>query len=656
MHNFVTTSDVIETDCAHKELKGSVALVYMPWGSFTRGSVALGILKRCAERVCKTADVHYLNVQFASKIGLELYDVIARNSTLQSEWFFSPSVYGDTANAWRELARTNSGRKVRQDLLNVCGSEEVCCKIQEEIVPQFVADLLTTIPWQQYDLIGFSVTFAQTMASLLIAKRVKELMPHKVIVLGGANVDSEMGFELLKAFPWVNHVVHGEAEESFPLLLQNILIGKPAVPPPGVSYRSNGAVIAGFQSAQPLANLDGSPVPDYSDYLMAIENSGIQARYQVRLPIESSRGCWWGVKHHCTFCGLNRDGIGFRRKSADRVYDEILELSARHNHLNFAAVDNILDMSYFSSLLPRLARADVDLTLFYEVKANLTRIQVAALADAGIKTIQPGIESLNAELLTMMRKGVKPIQNIQLLKWCREENIDVMWNILYGFPGETASHYTGLPDLLRTLFHLQPPLGLTPIVVERFSPYHFDRDKFGLKLAPAAAYEVLYPEGHVDLEKIAYYFEAEWQRPDPPVTVYMRPVEEAWQAWKAIAQRGKCVFFFEKGPNFVRLYDNRPLENALAPLRRILLKGAQAAIYLFCDDHKSLDSIVSMLKNTGYDHASQESVALALSRMVEAGLMYEEENRYLSLAVRKERSRRRSERIADRPEPSIQRQ
>jgi 2-iminoacetate synthase ThiH len=52
----------------------------------------------------------------------------------------------------------------------------------------------------------------------------------------------------------------------------------------------------------------------------------------------------------------------------------------------------IIDMRYFRELLPLLAVADVDLSLFHEVKANLTRDQIRMLSEAGVNSIQPGIE------------------------------------------------------------------------------------------------------------------------------------------------------------------------------------------------------------------------------------------------------------------------
>ena len=76
----------------------------------------------------------------------------------------------------------------------------------------------------------------------------------------------------------------------------------------------------------------------------------------------------------------------FRKKAAAKVYDEILTLSKRYKCLRLAATDNILANEYFTELLPRLAELNVDLELFYEVKANLRREQLTQMAAAGIVT------------------------------------------------------------------------------------------------------------------------------------------------------------------------------------------------------------------------------------------------------------------------------
>ena len=88
---------------------------------------------------------------------------------------------------------------------------------------------------------------------------------------------------------------------------------------------------------------------------------------------ETSRGCWWGAKSHCTFCGLNGSTMAFRRKSPSRAIEEIAYLSARWRAPFIQFVDNILDMKYFDTVLEELAERQLPTRFFYEVKANLSR-------------------------------------------------------------------------------------------------------------------------------------------------------------------------------------------------------------------------------------------------------------------------------------------
>jgi hypothetical protein len=90
---------------------------------------------------------------------------------------------------------------------------------------------------------------------------------------------------------------------------------------------------------------------------------------------------------HCTFCGLNGATMAFRSKTPSRVLEELEHLQARHGARMVSVVDDILDMSFFRSVLPRIAEAGLGLEMFWEVKANLTVEQVRLLRDAGVTMI-----------------------------------------------------------------------------------------------------------------------------------------------------------------------------------------------------------------------------------------------------------------------------
>jgi radical SAM superfamily enzyme YgiQ (UPF0313 family) len=156
----------------------------------------------------------------------------------------------------------------------------------------------------------------------------------------------------------------------------------------------------------PQVPIAEAPSPIYDDFFERLARSPFRAELspEVAILFESSRGCWWGAKSHCTFYGLNAATMKFRSKPAAQVAEEILDLAARYKILKFVAIDDIIDLKHVRDLLPLLKESDCDLELFYETKANLTKEQVRAFRDAGVIELQPGIESLSTPILRLMRK------------------------------------------------------------------------------------------------------------------------------------------------------------------------------------------------------------------------------------------------------------
>jgi ribosomal peptide maturation radical SAM protein 1 len=599
------------------------------------------LLKVWIERAGFYADLHYLNMSFAQRLGLRAYEEIATQAYPQTEWFFSQALFGpaylnELQNCWHDLSLNPLASPLTRSLLNlVSNSNERCVKIAEGVGP-FIEDCLEHTDWGQYLVVGFTVSFAQSLASLLLSKRIKDRFPRVKVVFGGANVDSEMGVEFIRGFEWIDYVVHGEAEPRLHGLLAAIASDRVACIP-GVSARNGQhVVVADTGNQQPPCDLDASPIPDYSDYVRALDTYGFKNKLPLKLNFESSRGCWWGTKHHCTFCGLNGADMTYRRKSAARMFSEIFELVTKYRCLALSATDNILAPDYFKELFPKLVALDIDLQLFYEVKANLTRAQVKALRDAGVRRIQPGVESFNARILQHMRKGVTPIQNIQVLKWCYEYEIDASWNIPYGFPGECPADYDDLPRILRLLAHLRPPHAICEVMFERFSPYVFDRDKFGLELSPLSAYQFIYPQQRVDLEKIAYFFDGKWTGQVDKPREYIQPALDEWRQWKDEHAKQSVFCYHDKGPDFLIIYDNRPrVSGGALTCRRTFLDEQLGALYLFCDAHQAFGGIREMMQNRFGTGVDEDKIRRWLDQLVYQGLMFREHDRYLSLAVRR---------------------
>jgi ribosomal peptide maturation radical SAM protein 1 len=490
---------------------------------------------------------------------------------------------------------------------------------------------MTSIAWGDYAVVGFTSTFEQNVASLALAARIKQRHPDVVTVFGGANYDGTMGPEFVRAFDCIDYAVVGEGEQALAALVDCVERGAVAAHLPGVAGRIDGELFVN-PPAPLLRDLDGQPDPDYDDFFGALARLGRERVLHDALPLlpfESARGCWWGEKHHCTFCGLNANGMAYRSKSPGRVHEEMRRMSARYQIANFEAVDNILDMRYLDALCGPLIEERTDYRIFYEVKANLRREQLSTLSRAGVRLIQPGIESLSTHILKLMRKGSTGLLNVRLLKWAHYYGIAVAWNLLTGFPGETAEDYAAQERWMRRLIHLPPPSGGGQIWMERFSPYFTESSFPVTDVAPWAAYRFVYPEREVDLNQIAYFFSYEMAD-----TIHPRDLPGFFGALKAWQDRWKeprpPTLVFQRTPDWIQIVDQR---DAASP-RVHAFSGLEAAVYEACGDtYRTPAAIADDLNRTHAAGCDAEAITEIVARFCDEDLMIDEDGRYFSLAL-----------------------
>ncbi|MFE2230714.1 RiPP maturation radical SAM C-methyltransferase [Streptomyces kronopolitis] len=508
-----------------------VLLVNMPWSPIDLPSLALGILRRSVdERTSGHAEVLHANLEFTDWITRRCtftgddYQFYALSSYFMGcgDWVFSSALYDDPT--WRaEEFSTSMKGKLRAERLRM--SHEL-----HAVVPEFVQQIAERIVAAGPDVVGFTSTFQQNTAALAAAKYVKRLAPHIKTVMGGANCDAEQGAAAHRNFPFLDFVVRGEGEAAFPQLLTALDEGTELSAVPGLCHRqSDGTSTANAMSTSPLPPATILP-PDYSGYFERLASSVARNWVEPKLVVEGARGCWWGEKHHCTFCGLNGSFMQFRSKSPETFYEEIMEMARRHRVLDMYLVDNILDMGYLTTVLPRIIDSGYDLRMHIEIKANMRRAQLRTLAEAGMIYVQPGIESLNSRVLDLMDKGVSGCQNVRMLRDGAETGLSVSWNYLHGFPGETAADYEPVIAQIPALEHLNPPVDLSArIAIERFSPY-FNRPELGFTgLRPEEHYRFTYDLPESELLDLAYVFEApERGITEPTVTA----LNDALGAWK----------------------------------------------------------------------------------------------------------------------------
>ncbi|HWW60614.1 MAG TPA: RiPP maturation radical SAM C-methyltransferase, partial [Thermoanaerobaculia bacterium] len=546
----------------------------------------------------------------------------AHTTLFIGEWTFAaaafPEMRGVDDDYLRRCAEEMAKTRIVDDPVRVLLS------IREEAA-RFIDELAEEIVARRPRIVGCTSTFQQHTASLALLRAIRERDPEIITMIGGTNCESVMGMATRRAFPWVDYVFSGEADEVIVPFVRGLLErGRDIEPPPGVID----GTIAHARGEAPRASVwsvDAIPTPDYDDYFSQLERSPLRDAITPAVVVETSRGCWWGAKSHCTFCGLNGGNMSYRAKSPARAVEEFHRLAARYGVRRFTLVDNIMDMQYHQHVLPQLAGHGYD--IFYETKANLRRAHMQGFSEAGVRSLQPGMESFHDEILRLLAKGNRAWMNVQLLKWAAELGMNISWIFLIDVPGQRDEWYLEMLAWLPQITHLAPPATATPIQFVRFSPYHRDAEKFALDLVPEGEYAHVYPLDDDEMRELAYYFV---ERDPAKRAGFGQRLLVAWLAvWRDAHRSGTPVVLeLRRDGDAIDIIDTR----SCAAAERHRLEGLAARVYDACDEAVDRSALPERV------HASAAAVDEVVDSLLASRLVLEFHGRILALAVDRTRA------------------
>ncbi len=619
-----------------------VVLVNMPFTDVLRPPLGLLQLEavmnhELGERV--GVDVVYPNNAFCKLVGWDLYHELNHSMrhlyTGLGDWIFREAAFPDAPDNTEDYLRRcypqrdPATKRLRDKVLEIRKS-----------VPSFIEQVIDEHELVDADIVGLTTMFLQTCGCIALARALKRRRPEQTVVLGGPNCDAPMGEVLAKRVDCLDAVFSGPGLKSFPEYVRSILDGDPRAAGAirGVLTRKRSLLSTRGNEIGEELNINETPPVHYDHYLQTFREAFDEPPAKPAISFQTSRGCWWGEKSHCTFCGLNADTMGYRSLRPALALDLFADIFRHRDDVAlYNAVDNILPKEYPSQVLPHID-APPGSQVFYEVKADMTEEEIQALAAARVTLVQPGIEALATSTLKLMRKGTTAFTNIKFLGACRRAKVEPSWNLLIGFPGEPASTYRFYLECLPLLTHLYPPTGAFPVRFDRFAPYFTKAEEYGLKLRPMDFYRLVYPFSEAELFDLAYYFvdgnlRSAYQR---DMFKYIAKISAAIESWRVLWKRGP-----DAAPQLVFESELRVLDSRTGtPVHHELSEAEAACLRQLQDRPTSANGLARRLEGVGRGLSSDEFDD-ALAQLRGKRLLFEERGRMLSL-------------VFERPQPQSQ--
>ena len=288
------------------------------------------------------------------------------------------------------------------------------------------------------DLVAFSAQCTTYPPVLQIAQRLRQVKKELRIVIGGHNA-SFVDRETLTGYPWIDAVVRGEGEITFPELVQAYEQGGLGESVAGVTIR-NGKEVIRNQDRELIRNLDDLPLPDYS-----FVPSFSEYRDACDIPrsiaiLEVGRGC----PHKCIYCS---ESILWRRRTRTFSVERLIR-EMQHLHETFGAECFLLaydqftaNRSFVEDFCGQAIRARLNHIPWYCI-SRLDSVDAPLLAlmrEAGCESMCYGIDSGSERTLAFIRKNIDREILYQRVTETTDQGIIPTLSYVIGFPEEEKS-------------------------------------------------------------------------------------------------------------------------------------------------------------------------------------------------------------------------
>lgn len=221
-------------------------------------------------------------------------------------------------------------------------------------------------------------------------------------------------------------------------------------------------------------NLDTVPWPTFSEFDLRVYGNRV-------LPLFGSRGCI-GC---CSFCNDWPSSRPYRNRSARHIFEEI-KYHLEQNHIDTFSFKDLLcngNIKKLEELCDLIS--DAGLKIHWDAQAiprkEMTYALLVKLKAAGCSTLIYGIESFSNNVLLEMKKLFTREVAERVLRDTHRAGINVMFNVIVGFPGEREEDFKETLEAIRRNHKFVTQIGAVSVCLANgFADLQVNPDKYGI--------------------------------------------------------------------------------------------------------------------------------------------------------------------------------
>jgi len=313
---------------------------------------------------------------------------------------------------------------------------------------------------------GITTTTATLYETRKIVSFLKKRNPDSITVVGG--VHATVNPEETKQITDADYIFSGEGEILFPKVCKNL--------------SKKGGILRAERISVDQLNMLPFPAHHLIKKSVIQDESGIHLSGEYKknnyaTTVISSRGC----PYNCAFCCKTHVTSGFRYRSVDNFFKELIHLRDKYDIHQFRIIDDAFttNKKRVLSLMERTKGEELYFTTILRADSIDSKDMLYRMYDGGVRIISIGVESASQKILNIINKRESIDEIKRVIRWCKEVGIKIKVFFIFGLPGETLETV----EMTKRFFREMKPdmFTLSSFVPLPGSAIYENPRKFGLK-------------------------------------------------------------------------------------------------------------------------------------------------------------------------------